>query len=153
ERRMGYSISWLAAHTGAAEALDALKLRPTGEQVDLPTAAFVGASLSTGWYLVVANECDHDLVSAGTLKSLRGATDVLCCSIEEHVMSSSASFWSGGRQVWSVRHDGGDRGLDHLQSWGDLPSIFPEIRAALLAEQAADDEGGVDFVFDIPLEL
>jgi hypothetical protein len=151
---VGYSISWLAVHAGAAETLAALALHPTGEQLELPEAPFVGALLSTGWYLVVADRCDHALVAEATLKSLPASTDAVSCSIEEHVMFSAASFWSGGRRVWSVSHDA-QKAIDHLESWGDLPPFYSEIREAILAQQAREGGAGaeVDFVSDLPLEL
>ena len=150
---MGYSMSWLAAH-GPAEAIrETLGLRVTGEQLEMPEAPIVGAALGTGWYLVVATSADHALVDDSSLERLSANTDVIACSIEEHVMCSSAALWSGGSRIWSVMHDA-QRAIDHLDAAGQLPPFFPEVRDQGLAQQAAEGGAGadVDLVFDVPLE-
>jgi hypothetical protein len=149
---VGYSISWLAAHGPAQEIRELLKLRLTGERLELPTAPIVGAELSTGWYLVVAKRCDHELIADRILQIASAKVDVIACSVEEHVMYSLASLWSGGTRVWSVTHDA-QRAIHHLEASGQLPPAFSEIREQLLAQQAAEGgaEANVDFVFDVPL--
>jgi hypothetical protein len=69
-------------------------------------------------------------------------------------MNSLATEWKDGRQLWSVSHDGSDGG-DQLAVEGQLPDVFEELRHEAEAAQAESDKegGGVDFVFDIPLDL
>src|SRR5215472_7624048 len=151
---MGYSISWIAARAPASDVCDRLGLRPTGEQVEIPEAPIAGARLSTGWYLVVAARCDHPLITGRSLGLVSAEADVVACSIEEHVMYSQSSFWSGGGRVWSIAHDA-QRSIDHLEVSGELPPFFVEIRNRRFGEQSAQRGAApaVDFVFDVPLEV
>ena len=151
---MGQSISWLAVHAPPEEARAALGLNATGETLEIPEAPLVGAELNGGWYLVIAQGCDHALVRDDFVSSISTERDAVACSIEEHVMWSSASFWSGGKSVWSVAHDA-QESIDHFTASGTPPPSFAEIRDRLLEQQ--ESEGGadadVDLVFDLPLEL
>lgn len=69
-------------------------------------------------------------------------------------MNALATEWKNGRQVWSVSHDGSDGG-DQLAVEGQLPDVFEELKheADAAQEESAKEGGGVDFVFDIPLDL
>ncbi len=69
-------------------------------------------------------------------------------------MNSLATEWRDGRQVWSVSHDGSEGG-DQLDVEGELPAVFEELKQEAVAAQAESeaDGGGVNFVFDIPLDL
>jgi hypothetical protein len=151
---MGYSISWLAARAPAREVRDLLGLQLTGKQVELPEAPIVGAELDSEWYLVVAARCDHRLIADPSLNLVSKGAGVIACSIEEHVMYSRSSFWSGGSRIWSIEHDA-QRSIDHLDVSGQPPSFFVEIRDRLLGQQSAEggSRAGVDFVFDVPLEV
>jgi hypothetical protein len=151
---MGQSISWLAVQASPEEARNALALCATGETVEIPEAPLVGAELSGGWYLVIAQGCDHALVGDDFVSSISRERDAVACSIEEHVMWSSASFWTGGASLWSVVHDA-QESIDHFTVDGTPPQSFIEVKDRLLEQQKS--EGGadadVDFVFDLPLEL
>jgi hypothetical protein len=151
---VGFAMSWLAIRAPKAEAFEPLGLRPTGEQRELLGAPIAGTELPSGWTLVVANGCDHALISDARLVDACEHTDLVACSIEEHVMYSAASFWSRGKRVWSVVHDA-QRAIDHLETFGELPPSFAEIRAALLAQQseAGGADSDTDFIFDAPLVL
>src|SRR5262245_7172798 len=124
---MGYAISWLAVRCSGASARETLGLRPTGEQLELPEAPIVGAELSTGWYLLIADRCDHALISPATLAIVSAKTDAVACSIEEHVMYSLASQWAAGAMVWSAAHDA-QQAIGHLEMTGQLPPFAHEIR-------------------------
>ena len=69
-------------------------------------------------------------------------------------MFSGTALWENGQRVWSVSHQG-DEKLHDLSADGVLPDFFPSVRDALLAKQAAERgvDAGVDYVFEIPLEL
>jgi len=152
---MGYSIAWLAAHGKPQESLHAeLGLRRTGKPGEYPDDPMVGAPLDGGWYLLVARGCDHRMISEQVLRTLSRDCRVIACSIEEHVMFSSAALWENGRRVWSVSHQG-DEKLDDLSADGTLPDFFASVRDELLGKQAAEGgaDAGVDYVFEIPLEL
>lgn len=152
---MGYSLAWLAAQGKPRESLLAeLDLRPTGRSGEYPDDPMVGAPLAGGWYLLVARGCDHRMIADQALKRVSRSCRVVACSIEEHVMWSSATLWENGERVWSVSHQG-DEDLHELTVEGALPDSFAGIRDDLLAKQAAEggNDASVDYVFNIPLDL
>jgi len=105
-----------------------------------------------GWYLVVANRCDHRFLQAKVLGPLSQNYRVVACSIEEHVMFSSAEEWVAGAMAWRAVHAGENGPMD-LKTSGALPPSFQSMANALAAKQEA--EGGktaeVDHYLDIPL--
>jgi len=152
---MGYSIAWLAAQGRPPQSLLAeLGRRPTGKAGEYPDDPMVGAPLAGGWYLLAARGCDHRMIGDQVLKTLSRRCRVIACSIEEHVMFSSAALWENGERVWSLSHQGNEK-LHDLSANGALPDFFASVRDELLAKQAAKggEEAGVDYVFEIPLEL
>lgn len=151
---MGQSVSWLAVHASAEETRALLGLRPTGETLEIPEAPLVGADLDRGWYLVVAQGCDHPLIADDFVSRVSQGREVVACSIEEHVMVSSAALWLDGACVWSVVHDA-QQSIDHFTVAGTPPVAFAGVRDRLLGEQEAEGgaEADVDLVFDLPLEL
>jgi hypothetical protein len=88
------------------------------------------------------------------LKHLSKLGDVIACFVEEHVMCSSAAFWSARRQVWSVVHRA-EKGMRHLQMSGTLPDSAVEIVKATEAKlvAAGGNESEVDHYFDVPILL
>jgi hypothetical protein len=152
---MGYSLAWLAAQGKPPQSLFAeLDLRRTGKPSEYPDDPLVGAPLDGGWYLLVARGCDHRMIGEQFLKTLSRRCRVIACSIEEHVMYSGAALWENGERVWSVSHQG-DENLHDLSANGALPDFFAGVRDELLAKQAAEGgkDAGVDYVFEIPLEV
>ena len=150
---MGYSIGWLAVRTSDPEAVyRSLQVRPTDktdEHFDTPLA---GVPLKTGWVLLVAQASER-LIAPQILASVSAEWDCVACLVEEHVMASSATFWSGGAEVWSIAHDA-DKGILHIDATGQLPDSFVAVRDETMREQQAEDtagEGDVDHIFDIPL--
>lgn len=152
---MGFSISWLAVNGKAREAvLDELGLSLTGERDELPAESpIAGLELEGGWYLVVFDRYEHELVADDVLRRLSKDCEVVAAGAEEHVMCSFAAGWGGGERHWSIAHDS-EQGIGHLDIHGSLPAGAEELRDALLAEQraAGGDAADVDYVFDIPLE-
>jgi hypothetical protein len=76
----------------------------------------------------------------------------LGCEIEEHVMFSRLRAFRGGAAAWSVTHDP-DVDVRGVAVEGDPPPPFADLRATLAAEQATDDSGEVDYMFDLPPRL
>lgn len=167
---MGFSLSWVAVRTDTPQAVqDALALRGTGEREERPESEITGAVLPGGWYLIVSdrdrfkleggwymvhwNRDKLKLESDEVLSRLSRIGEIVICSIEEHVMYSSAAFWRDGRAVWAVSHQG-DRDIEHLEVKGEPPAAFAAIRDRLHAQQAAEGEKEeVDYIFEIPVEL
>lgn len=152
---MGYSLSWLAVRSDSREsALDRLALYPTGARAEYASEPVSGQALPDGWFLVVARGCDHRIISESALSSVSVDTEVVACSIEEHVMVSSSEGWGGGKRLWRVEHDG-QESMRNLTTSGSLPSPFARVHAQAIKEQEAEDAGAreVDFFFEVPLDL
>ena len=151
---MGVSISWLAVSDMEPEAihkqLGLLASREFDADIKYP---FAGRVLPSGWYLVVANRCDSPMVRDDMLSSLSMSARVVAASIEEHVMYCFSACWLNGKQEWRVQHEA-EKGNTHLDVSGVPPEELETLRQGALARQLChDDEIGVDYVFDVPLEL
>ncbi len=150
---MGYSISWLAIQGQNAESVcEKMGLKQTGQFEEIPDASnpLYGCQLPSEHYLIFANDCEF--ASQQKLAELSQLGELVSCSAEEHTMASASAGWSNGKIVWSIDHDS-YHGLEHLQTIGKLPPMFAEIRDRLLTQQAHEDEGGTDYVFDIAIEV
>lgn len=151
---MGVSISWLAVSDMEPEAihkqLGLLSSREFDADIKYP---FAGRVLPSGWYLVVANRCDSPMVRDDILSSLSMSARVVAASIEEHVMYCFSTCWLNGQQEWRVQHEA-EKGTTHLDVSGVPPEELETLRQGALARQSChEDEIGVDYVFDVPLEL
>lgn len=151
---MGYAVSWLAVKDAVSAPLLAdLGLTPTGEKADYGKALFTGRALSTGWFILFINECDHQFVQPKSLASLSKTGDVIACSIEEHVMWSTAELWRNGAQVWRIEHDA-QKSMCHISPSGLLPDGFPAIETEFVEKQkqAGGEMSDTDYIFEIPLQ-
>jgi len=150
---MGYSLSLLAVQTSATEeALQQLGFIRTGQLCEYSREPLSGYALPTNWFLIVARGCDNRFLQPKILGPLSEHFPVVACSIEEHVMYSSAEYWADGNQVWRAEHVGED-GPIHLKTSGVLPPGFEAMAAAHKEAQEVDggEKTGVDHYFDIPL--
>jgi hypothetical protein len=152
---MGYAISWMAfKNKTAAEVQECLSLIPTGKIEDMPEGMFSATKLGP-WHLVFIDRHAHEFVSESMLRKLSADCEVVAATVEEHVMFSSAEYWTGGKRVWSVVHDA-QVSTEHLIETGSPPASFLPIKERLFAAQKNerdDDEMKVDHIFDAPLEL
>jgi hypothetical protein len=112
------------------------------------------AKIHGGWFLLIGNRCNHRLIDEDFLARLSSRWKCVACSVEEHVMVSSAALWEAGEPVWEVTHDAQDN-IFHLASSGRLPEGFAATRDRVLREQEREggQQAGVDLVFDVPLLL
>ena len=152
---MGYALSWLAVRgKPRAAVLDALGLRATGTREEIAESPIVGAELPGGWFLVVTDSFGHRFISAPVLKRLSAECEVVTCAVEEHVMTSDAAGWKHGQWIWWVWHDS-QRGIPHIETDGDLPTVYRGIHDRLSSEQqaAGGEKANVDYIMDIPVEL
>jgi hypothetical protein len=150
---MGYSLSWAALKGGNLQTIcSVFDLRSTGKREEIAESNIDGAQLPSGWYLVMF---DHNVIEERLLKELSRTGEVVYCFVEDHVMFSSASGWNSGKQIWQVTHDGGEKGILHLETSGHLPAVFESIRKRLFAEQETADSQKVkvDYVYEAPPEL
>lgn len=147
---MGYSLSWAAVKDGNAEAIRSLLgLRATGSWEEIPKSKIVGASLPTGWYLVLFRRKE---LGNGVLGQLSRLGEVVYCFVEDHVMFSRASGWKDEKSLWSVTHDC-EKGHYHLAIEGIAPQALKRIQAELVSKQDAKEEEDVDHVYDVPANL
>jgi hypothetical protein len=152
---VGFSISWIAVkaenHDSIFELLD---VNPTDEEDEYFESKFSGSALKNGWFLLVGQGCENRLVNHDVLSELSEFGPTVACSIEEHVMYSSAEYWDSGSKKWSVAHDA-QKGMYNLEASGALPNSFENLKTKVSNDQ--DAEGGqkadVDLIFDIPLLL
>jgi hypothetical protein len=155
---MGYALSWLAfkdlpPETGLAR----LGLVTGSRLAAYAREPLSGQSLRGGWFLVVMKGSDHPLVSESSLSALSAQSQVVACSVEEHVMFSSAEGWTNSERNWRVEHDA-QQSARHLVASGWLPAAYAEVlrkaQEAHEAQQADDTEApDVDFFFEVPLEV
>lgn len=146
---MGYSVFTVAVRGRAAPLICAdFGLLATERSEEEPESPVVGALLPGGWYLIYIN--DRIAPPEAVLKSVSTRAELVCCAAEEHVMYSSASGWTNGEEAWSITHDA-QVAAEHLEATGTLPAEFPSIAERLRRQQR--DDGGADFIFDIPVEV
>ena len=153
---MGFSISWLAVQTEKHDELFRLaEVCPTDEKDVYFESNISGASLKRGWFLLVEQRYDNRLIQTELLMNVSKLGATVACSIEEHVMYSSASLWNAGNESWSVWHNLQNNGICDLEYRGKTPDSLESLRNEIFKKQ--DEEGGekahVDLVFDIPLLL
>lgn len=148
---MSFHLSWIAVKGSNKETvLSALDLVEAQAEPRRPMWAL--AELGE-WLIVLAEDFNYPTPARMAAVSVAGSA--LACSIDERVMYSVARLYEHGKAVWSVDHNGGEKGLYHLDIAGDPPPELASIRARVAAEQ--DAEGGesadVDLMFDVPSEL
>jgi hypothetical protein len=152
---MGFSITWCAVRERNADKfVQDLGLTPTGQTEEIPESLDCMAKLDTGWRLISHNKYDCPYLRPKELARLSVDQEVILCLVEEHVMASSAEFWSKGKRQWWISHEGecGPKGLDVD---GNPPEVYPSIRKEMEASQLAKggDKAEVDYIFEIPLEV
>ncbi|WP_395670322.1 hypothetical protein [Phenylobacterium sp.] len=149
---MGFSLSWIASKgVDRAAMLERLGLADAGEPepaVPVPPPTKFAAFEQDGWLFVVSSSCGF--ASRERIAAVSQSGAAVGAYLEEHVMVSGAFAASDGRLLWSAQHDP-EFGEEHLDVWGEPPSVLPGIKAKLLAAQEDDPE--VDFMFDVPTEL
>jgi len=148
---MGFKLSWFAVRGKTPEAVRGeAGLVATGVWEEVPEAPFSGLALDSEWYVVLCTPIAEWHLDEGWLRRLSSGCEVVTCLVHENSAVSAASGWQCGQKLWSLSHDC-EQGVDHLDSWGDLPSEFAEIHERARMEQAEDLE--VDYLFDVPIDV
>jgi hypothetical protein len=150
---MSFSLVWFAAQgIGKDTFLERAQFEDTGEVDEYFEHDHSGGELPDGWYVILSSEMG--LLEPAKLAKWSVGGRVVAVAVHEGSMNSLATEWRDGRQVWSVSHDGSEGG-DQLDVEGELPDVFEELKQEAVAAQAESeaDGGGVNFVFDIPLDL
>jgi hypothetical protein len=152
---VGASVAWLAVETEDSPALfEAAQVEPNEGLDSHSQGSISGGRLKGGWFLLLGQGCDHRVVAPELLAALSQHFACVACSVEEHVMFSSAAYWKAGREIWSLTHDA-QKGKYDLAVEGELPASFEELRRRVFQEQETEDTGQatVDYVFELPLLL
>ena len=130
----------------AALGLEPISGAPTGDWVDCDYSC---RTFPGGW-IVVTSQLNLDL--ATDLELAASTTDQMAvgCEMYSIPMHSYAHGYRNGQLEWSVTHDPDDEARP-LAVEGTPPAIVAELGAKALKAQA--DENGVDFAFDVPMQL
>lgn len=152
---MGFSIAWCAVREeNAPQFLEQLGLVSTSQTEEVPESLISTARLQSGWRVLWYNKYDCPFFRTEDLSRISKDQDILLCLVEEHVMASSAEYWSRGERVWWVSHEG-DSGPKGLSFEGHLPECFASVKKDMEEAQRAEggDEADVDYIFEIPLKI
>jgi hypothetical protein len=150
-KRMGFRVLLIAVRDKSPATIHKeFGVSPTQEFEEIAESPVVGVSLSNNSYLLYINDEDLIVPKDGIFSRLSESARLLACYVNETCMESLATYWEKGNRKWSVGHDS-QRGIEHLETIGELPAQYFPIRDRLLAKQK--DSDGIDFVFDIPVEL
>ena len=149
---MGFRISWIGLKDiEAPKALALAGLRDT-EEVDEASESFASwTTLPANWVIIFYN--DFNYPSDEFLQLLSAGCSVLSAQIHEGIMYSGIRYHDHGEELWSVSHDC-ENGIYDVDVSGEPPSLLTAIRDRLTAKQRdAGERCGVDYVFDVPVEL
>ena len=149
---MGFHVSWITVRGKTpAQVRAELELAETDEREYVPESEVTAVSLPSGWYMVFFNDLMAAELEDRRLASLSRDADVMAFFVEETSMVSLARGFAGGRRIWEVVHDS-SKGLENLETSGELPPSFPAVRDGLTEKlKAARDPA--DYLFDVPAEL
>ena len=130
---MGFSISWAAFNGIDKQAVLSLTgFRELEVETEIGEGDHSIAELPGGWTLIFSNDFNRfttELVkSTDRLKSLSSQCRILTCSVEEHVMYSSAANYENGEETWRVVHDFNSGKKMDLTISGSPPPVLEEIK-------------------------
>lgn len=150
---MSFSLVWFAAQGIGKDAfLERAQFEDTGEVDEYFEHDHSGGELPDGWYVILSSEMG--LLEPAKLAKWSEGARVVAVALHEDAESSLATEWRDGKLAWSASYDGAE-GCDRLDVEGALPAVFEELMQEADSAQAESegDGGGVNFVFDIPLDL
>jgi hypothetical protein len=153
---MGWSCSWIAVRGKESDKLlDELRMQRSSEREAFPESRWTAANLPGGWFLVFrSDQCEPPTFEGSTLSGVSANCELIHSSVEEHVMFCSTAYWRHGQKVFEIVHDA-QKGIYDLQSSGDLPATFANVRTKFFSEQAVEggEKANVDLIFEIPLQI
>jgi hypothetical protein len=146
---MGASQSWIAVKGKAPDVvLQSLELSRSGASADYGSTREGCLRLPGGWFLVLLEGCDHELLESPRLAALSEGAELVAVSLEEHVMVCWSAGWRDGAQTWRVENS---EEHEHLGVSGTPPAALAQIRAR--NDQLAREDAEVDYNFETPLQL
>lgn len=150
---MGFRICYLAARLPPEQFVEALSLSVSGTVHEQPHGDWWTAFLTeSNWSIIWCEDESFGSRSAETISEISKRSDVIHCQVNETVMWSSSEYWSAGKVLWRVAHDGSGDDKFNLTAEGELPRDFEKIREQHTYDQRTDSED-CDHMFEIPLEL
>jgi hypothetical protein len=152
---MGTKASWLVATSEQRDRLVQLLRCEYRDDVNhTDDVAYYGYNTPQGHITLIDATGDWKFQDRKTQKLISDGANVYFFSVHTGVMYSSAEAWSHGRIVWEIEHNS-EFGGYHIDSDGDLPDDFYDIRDGRFEEQAREggEEAGVDFVIEIPRDM
>ncbi len=126
-----------------------LNLKPNGDTEEFPESAVAGVLTNTGTYVLYFN--DSQMFGDDVIRPLIANSRFLSCNVNETCMYSAVTAFDGGGELWRVIHDS-SKGILHLETHGDIPTLYSAIREQKLSRQQHDGEG-VDHMFGVPIDL
>jgi hypothetical protein len=149
---MGFRISWIGFDgKGKTSALEMVGLKDTGEPEEANEAPpFSGAEIPGGWFILFSN--DFGFASRERLVELSIDCRIIACQVHEGIMFSAAYGYGRGNRVWELAHNA-QQGLYDLSVSGSPPPSFESVRQRLTRRQEATAGSGIDYIFDIPVEV
>lgn len=146
---MGISLAWIAVQgVDPDEALERLGFLDTGESDDMFDAEHSAGEIEGGWFVVVTEAID--LLDTSKLPEWSAGGRLVAAVVIEDALTSLATEWRDGKQVWSVFHDGSAE-ASALEVDGALPAEFEELRREIEASGEGDE--GIALAFDVAIEL
>lgn len=152
---MGFRIAWLAVSgKSKEEALSSLDLVDSGVRDEANESLISVAGFPNGWTILFLKPFDHPLAEEASILQLSKGCNVIVGHVHEGIMYSSVQSYKDGTLVWSISHNAQEGPYD-LQTEGNLPDNFADVRAELVAQQETEDAGRqmVDYIFNIPLDV
>jgi hypothetical protein len=151
EGDVGFKISWIGFDgRGKTSALEIVGLKDTGEPDEVNEAPFSGAEIPGGWFILFSN--DFQFVSRERLAQLSIDCRIIACQVHEGIIFSAAYGYERRNRVWELAHNA-QQSIDDLSISGSPPPSFESIRQRLTRRQEARAGSGVDYIFDIPVEV
>ena len=150
---MGFRICYLASQADPDQFAQALGLTPVETRKKMPDGEWWVARLKqSGWSILWSEDPQFASVVEKRLAEFSKTHPAYLCEVNETSMWSAASFYRNGSRVWQVSHAGDGPEIYDLNATGALPPEFETLKAQHFATQKADD-GSVDHIFEIPLDL
>lgn len=149
---MGASLSWMAVKDTSEEAiLRALDLEKSGKfSNNVYDWKLSYMKVKPDWHLILARKDDLLSSHLAWVEKLSAEHDVYVFFVEEHVMYSSACYYSKGGKIWMISHDGSED-LRDFNSEGNLPEFVQKIKEKCLI-QGENSSADVDDLFDVAVE-
>lgn len=147
---MGMSISWVCVRGKTVEQVLTLlreeRERLTWDNVFASTMMMV--DMQNGWLVLQCYPQMFFVDRPAFLEALSRDGEIVVCHIEEHVMCSTAFEMRNGSKIWEISHQS-EIAYGHLDSSGELPDCFDEIRSAAEEEMKAEPGN----LFGVPCDV